>query len=75
MSAPALVASAALVAVIVAGCSHSPRPATVAGECRIFTPAPHAVRAQTRVGQRWVDTTIETGVRNCGHRRPPPFPD
>lgn len=66
-------AAAASAALMLAGCVTT-APATVQGECRILTPAPHAVQARSRAGQRWVDTTIETGVRVCGHRRPPAAP-
>jgi len=66
-------AAALLAAAALAGCA-STAPATATGECRVFRAAPHAVRAGTPSGQRWVDTTIETGVRVCGHPRPPAAP-
>lgn len=70
MLRPAAAAKATLLALALAGC-QSARPATRAGECAVLRPAPYAVRADTRVGQRWVDSTIEAGVAVCGHPRPP----
>lgn len=64
---PALASSIALA---LAGCVKA-APATRAGECKLLEPAPYAVRADTRLGQAWVDGTIEAGVRVCGHARPP----
>ncbi|MBJ3776411.1 hypothetical protein [Acuticoccus mangrovi] len=73
MSRPVVAASAALLALALGGC-QSVRPATIAGECAVIRPVPYAVRADTRVGQRWVDSTIEAGVAVCGHPRPPAVP-
>lgn len=54
----------------IAGCG-SMAPATIEAECRILKPAPYAVQADRIEGQIWLDRTIESGVRVCGHRRPP----
>ena len=70
MSRPAAAAKSGLLALTLAGC-QSASPPTVSGECAVIRPAPYAVKADTRVGQRWIDRTIEAGVAVCGHRRPP----
>lgn len=56
-------------AMMLAACQTN-APRTAAAECRIFDGPPHAVRAVTRAGQLWVDTTTEVGVRVCGWTRP-----
>lgn len=49
----------------VAGCSH-------AGDvsCTVFSPPATEVEATTPTAQRWVDITIERGVRICKWPRP-----
>lgn len=70
MLRPVAAAKSGLLALALAGC-QSNSPATVQGECAVILPAPYAVKADTRVGQRWIDTTIEAGIAVCGHSRPP----
>lgn len=63
---------AVLVIVVVsllAGCATAPRPATPAGECRLFHDPGRPVAGVTRADRQWIAETIEAGVVGCGWRR------
>ena len=65
-----VLASLLLSSALLAGCQTSSAPATVEAECRVFTDPGFAVRGATRVDQRWISGTQETGIRVCGWKRP-----
>lgn len=54
-----------------AGCASNPKIASVKeGAAKVFDPPPCAVRATTRIGQRWISETIEGGIAALGWKRP-----
>ena len=58
---------------LLAGCVQSIKPASVAGECNVFTDPGFQVRGRTRVDQRWIASTQEKGIQVCGWERPRPI--
>lgn len=60
-----------LSALLVAGCSGMPKPATVlTGECRVFEAPDFAPKGKTRKDQFWIDKTVESGIAACDWPRP-----
>lgn len=57
-------------AFFLAGCQHSEAPASVEGECHIFTDPGFPVRGERAKDQRWITKTQETGITGCGWGRP-----
>lgn len=55
-------------ATTMAGCGTN-APASVKGECKVFTAPGRVVVGKERVDQRWIDKTVEIGVTVCGWER------
>lgn len=57
---------------ILAGCaSPDTRVASLSnGASKVFTAPPCAIKATTRIGQRWISVTTERGVSALGWKRP-----
>src|SRR5436190_12603563 len=54
-----------------AGCSVTTnRPASVAGECKIFSAPAIWPEGKERSDQRWIDRNVEAGVASCEWKRP-----
>lgn len=61
----------AAVGTLLAGCASDHRLIRLKdGAKDIFEQPPCAVKATTRIGQRWVDTTTESGISALGWKRP-----
>lgn len=45
-------------------------PASVKGECTVFTDPGFAVRGERPVDSRWIARTQESGITACGWQRP-----
>ena len=56
-------------ALLLSGCASS-RPASVAGECRVFRDPGFAVRGARLQDKQWIGRTQETGITTCGWKRP-----
>jgi hypothetical protein len=57
------------VATSLAGCANN-RPATVDGECRVFTDPGFAVQGKRLKDKQWIGATQEKGIAVCGWQRP-----
>lgn len=55
---------------LLAGCSAMPKPASIKGECKVFTDPGRAVKGATATDQRWISKTQEAGIASCGWERP-----
>ena len=64
-----LQALAIISALALAGCQTA-KPASVAGECRVFSAPAHPVQGVTPTDRRWINTNIEAGIASCGWARP-----
>ncbi len=53
-----------------AGCLMPPKPASVAGECKIFDDPGFVVRGERPQDRRWISKTTNAGVTSCGWPRP-----
>ncbi|BEV44431.1 hypothetical protein CRBSH125_06140 [Afipia carboxidovorans] len=51
------------------GCA-SPGPATIEGECKLFTDPGFAVQGKRLQDKQWIGKTQETAIRVCGWNRP-----
>jgi hypothetical protein len=60
---------AVCLSLLLAAC-QSTGPASVAGECRIFSDPGFAVRGEHPVDSRWISRTQEAGIAACGWPRP-----
>lgn len=56
-------------AALLAACQTT-SPATVSGGCGSFRPLPGPIKADTPIGQVWVDGTAEVLAKQCGFPRP-----
>jgi hypothetical protein len=45
-------------------------PASVAGECKLFSDPGFAVRGERIIDQRWISKAQESGIAACGWKRP-----
>jgi hypothetical protein len=59
----------ALVAVMLAGCTGI-RPASVEGECKVFSDPGFAVQGKRLKDKQWIGKTQEQGITVCGWKRP-----
>jgi hypothetical protein len=59
----------AVVAVVLAGCAGM-RPASVEGECKVFTDPGFAVQGKRLKDKQWIGKTQEQGITVCGWKRP-----
>lgn len=57
-------------AIILAGCAGTPKPASIDGECRVFSDPGFPVQGKTPRDQRWISVTQEAGIASCGWKRP-----
>lgn len=64
---PALIVLA--LSVMLAGCAGS-SPASVEGECRVFTDPGFAVQGKRLQDRRWIGATQEKGIQVCKWARP-----
>ena len=69
MSSPANAISILLISLL-AGCSQTVKPASVAGECGVFRDPGFEVKGATRRDQKWISGTQEKGIKICGWPRP-----
>lgn len=60
--------SAACLSLALAACQTGP--ASVKGECTIFSDPGFAVRGERPVDSRWIARTQESGIAACGWQRP-----
>lgn len=63
-------ASAIASAIILTGCASAPKPASIEGECRVFSDPGFPVQGKTLRDQRWISVTQEAGIASCGWKRP-----
>jgi len=63
-----IIAMAAL-ALLLAGCASN-RPASVDGECKVFTDPGFAVQGKRLKDKQWIGKTQEQGIQVCGWARP-----
>jgi len=56
-------------AAFLAGCAGV-RPASVEGECKVFTDPGFAVQGKRLKDKQWIGKAQETGIQVCGWRRP-----
>jgi hypothetical protein len=59
----------AAVAVALAGCTGI-RPASVEGECKVFSDPGFAVQGKRLKDKQWIGKAQETGISVCGWKRP-----
>jgi hypothetical protein len=52
-----------------AGCANM-RPASVEGECRVFSDPGFAVQGKRLKDKQWIGKTQEQGITVCGWKRP-----
>lgn len=60
---------AILAALALASCA-SPGPASVQGECKVFTDPGFAVQGKRLKDKQWIGRTQEVGIGVCGWKRP-----
>lgn len=68
---------AALLIPALVGCQTTIKPASVAGECNVFTDPGFPVQGKRTKDARWIARTQESGIKVCGWPRPeaePPEP-
>lgn len=71
MVAGRLAILAVIAALPLAACQTTATPpATVFGGCGSFRPLPGPIKADSLIGQMWVDGTAEILARQCGFARP-----
>lgn len=58
-----------IVALALAGCAGK-MPASIGGECRVFTDPGFAVQGKRVADRRWIGATQEKGIDVCGWKRP-----
>ena len=58
-----------LAGLALAGCAGV-RPASVAGECKVFYDPGFAVQGKRLKDKQWIGKTQEQGISVCGWRRP-----
>lgn len=63
---PAIIIAAC---VLLAGCAGS-MPASVEGECHVFTDPGFAVQGKRLKDKQWIGATQEKGITICNWRRP-----
>jgi hypothetical protein len=63
------IVAAMLLGLSLAGCGGV-GPASVAGECRVFTDPGFAVQGKRLKDKQWVGRAQETGINVCGWKRP-----
>jgi uncharacterized protein YcfL len=51
------------------GCA-SVKPASVAGECKVFTSPDRVVKGVDAYDKKWIAKNTEAGIRICGWKRP-----
>ena len=56
-------------ALFLAGCASN-RPASVDGECKVFTDPGFAVQGKRLTDKQWIGKTQEQGIQVCGWARP-----
>jgi hypothetical protein len=56
-------------AVLLAGCANM-RPASVEGECKVFSDPGFAVQGKRLKDKQWIGKTQEQGIAVCGWQRP-----
>lgn len=61
---------AALAGLLAACGDKPPLPATISGECRVFTDPGYAVKGKTKRDQFWIDSNLESAYASCGWPRP-----
>jgi hypothetical protein len=59
----------AVIAVMLAGCANM-RPASVEGECKVFSDPGFAVQGKRLKDKQWIGKAQETGITVCGWKRP-----
>lgn len=59
----------AIAGVLLAGCAGS-RPASVEGECKVFTDPGFAVQGKRLQDKQWIGSTQEKGITVCKWKRP-----
>lgn len=65
------IASIIVLAVFLGGCpGRETVPASIAGECQIFTDPGYAVKGKTKRDQFWIDSQLESGYASCDWKRP-----
>lgn len=57
------------VSLTLAGCAGK-LPASIGGECRVFTDPGFAVQGKRVADRRWIGATQEKGIYICGWKRP-----
>lgn len=60
----------ALTTMLAACADKPPIPATIEGECRVFTDPGYAVKGKTKRDQFWIDSNLESAYASCGWSRP-----
>lgn len=59
------------IALLLGACGGMPPvPASITGECRVFTDPGYAVKGKTRRDQFWIDSNLESAYASCGWPRP-----
>jgi hypothetical protein len=53
-----------------AGCASNNAPASVVGECKVFTDPGFRVMGVRSKDKQWIANTTETGIQVCGWQRP-----
>lgn len=60
-----------VISLLLGACAEKPPvPASIAGECRVFTDPGYAVKGKTRRDQFWIDSNLESAYASCGWPRP-----